>query len=182
MKTWLKWLAECGLEFKRTDNGETVFHEYDFGHGIKVFKGEKGAGSRGGMVEVNGYRTSHGSVKALIERILEVLDEEIAKEVVNTNVEIENDENIKITTENIKLIIKKDEETNKKGRLIAQFSTEGQLISVNHRNYYRQNGFHTNNISKCCKGELKTVNGYIWRYVTITGNLSNGSIKISFLH
>ena len=181
MKTWLKWLAECGLSFKCIKDEDGV-REYDFGHGIRVVKKESGKGSKGGMVEVNGYTTWHGSIKDLTERILEVLDEEIAKEVVNTNVKVENDENIKITTENIKLIIKKDEETNKKGRLIAQFSTEGQLMSVNHRNYYRQNGFHTNNISKCCRGELKTVNGYIWRYVTITGNLSDGSIKISFLH
>ena len=141
MKTWLKWLAECGLNFKCVKDEDGV-REYDFGHGIRVVKKESGKGSKGGMVEVNGYTTWHGSIKDLTERILEVLDEEIAKEVANTNVEIENDENIKITTENIKLIIKKDEETNKKGRLIAQFSTKGQLISVNHRNYYEQNGFH----------------------------------------
>lgn len=74
MKQWLKWLAECGLSFKRTDNGEDGIREYDFGHGIRVVKKESGRGSRGGMVEVNGFTTWHGSVSELIARIMEVLE------------------------------------------------------------------------------------------------------------
>ena len=74
MKQWLKWLAECGLSFKRTDNGEDGIREYDFGHGIRVVKKESGRGSRGGMVEVNGFTTWHGSVSELIARIIEVLE------------------------------------------------------------------------------------------------------------
>ena len=183
MKQWLNWLAECGLDFKRIDNGEDDnIREYDFGHGIRVVKKGTGRGSRGGMVEVNGYTTWHGSVKELTERIMEVVEEAITKEFLLSKVEIESNEDTKLTSENIRLIINKHETTNKKGRLIAQFSTEGNLISVNHRNYYQQNGFHTNNISKCCKGKLKTVNGYVWRYVTIVGKLDDGLIKISFLH
>lgn len=80
MKQWLKWLAECGLSFKRTDNGEGNAREYDFGHGIKVIKGESGKGSRGGMVEVNGFTTFHGSVKDLVARIMEVLEQAKAAE------------------------------------------------------------------------------------------------------
>ena len=40
-----------------------------FENRIRVIKGEKGRGSRGGMVEVDGFTTFHGSVKELTERI-----------------------------------------------------------------------------------------------------------------
>ena len=73
MKTWLNWLAECEYEFKRIDNGEENCRVYDFGNGITVMKVEKGKGSRGGTVIVNGFTTFHGSVKDLTERIEELL-------------------------------------------------------------------------------------------------------------
>jgi vacuolar-type H+-ATPase subunit I/STV1 len=87
MKQWLKWLAECGLEFTRTDNGEDGIREYDFGHGIRVVKKESGRGSRGGMVEVNGFTTWHGSVQELVARIMEVLENAKAVEAAEAEVE-----------------------------------------------------------------------------------------------
>ena len=74
MKQWLKWLAECGLSFKRTDNGEDNAREYDFGHGIRVIKGESGRGSRGGMIFINGYMIACSSVKDLINEIQKAVE------------------------------------------------------------------------------------------------------------
>ena len=74
MKQWLKWLAECGLSFKRTDNGEDNAREYDFGHGIRVIKGESGRGSRGGMIFINGYMITCSSVKDLINEIQKAVE------------------------------------------------------------------------------------------------------------
>lgn len=92
MKEWLKWLEQCEYKFVRTDNGEDGVREYDFGHGIRVVKKETGRGSRGGMVEVNGFTTWHGSVKDLIKRIVEVIEqaeEQIVEEVLAEEVEVE---------------------------------------------------------------------------------------------
>lgn len=50
-------------------------------------------------------------------------------------------------------------------KLIAQYNLNGELVSVNYRHYYIEKGFYKNNISHCCRGELKTSQGYIWRYV-----------------
>ena len=75
MKSWLNWLAECGLEFTRIDDGTADAREYMFGENIKVIKREKGKGSRGGVVIANGFTTFHGSVKDLTNRILEVVNE-----------------------------------------------------------------------------------------------------------
>ena len=74
MKQWLKWLAECGLSFKRTDNGEDNAREYDFGHGIRVIKGETGRGSRGGVIFINGYMITCGSVKELVNEIQKAVE------------------------------------------------------------------------------------------------------------
>ena len=74
MKQWLKWLAECGLSFKRTDNGEDNAREYDFGHGIRVVKGETGRGSRGGVIFINGYMITCGSVKELVNEIQKAVE------------------------------------------------------------------------------------------------------------
>ena len=73
MKTWLKWLSECEYKFIRTDDGTGNAREYVFENRIRVIKGETGKGSRGGMVEVDGFTTFHGSVKELTERIKELL-------------------------------------------------------------------------------------------------------------
>lgn len=75
MKSWLKWLAECGLEFTRIDDGTADAREYMFGENIKVIKREKGKGSRGGVVIANGFTTFHGSVKDLTNRIVEVVEQ-----------------------------------------------------------------------------------------------------------
>ena len=74
VKQWLKWLAECGLSFKRTDNGEDNAREYDFGHGIRVIKGETGRGSRGGVIFINGYMITCGSVKELVNEIQKAVE------------------------------------------------------------------------------------------------------------
>ena len=87
MKQWLKWLAECGLEFTRTDNGEDNAREYDFGHGIRVIKGETGRGSRGGVIFINGYMITCGSVKELVNEILEALENAKAVEAAEAEVE-----------------------------------------------------------------------------------------------
>ena len=73
MKAWLKWLSECEYKFIRTDDGTGNAREYVFENKIRVIKGETGKGSRGGMVEVDGFTTFHGSVKDLIKRIDEIL-------------------------------------------------------------------------------------------------------------
>lgn len=75
MKSWLKWLSGCGLDFKRIDDGTQDAREYMFGENIKVIKGEKGKGSRGGVVIANGFTTFHGSVKDLTNRIVEVVEQ-----------------------------------------------------------------------------------------------------------
>ena len=79
MKEWLNWLFECDYNFVRVENEDSNVHEYDFGYGIRVVKREKGRGSRGGMVEVNGYTTWHGSAKELIARVIEVVEQEREK-------------------------------------------------------------------------------------------------------
>lgn len=53
----------------------------------------------------------------------------------------------------------------KKGKMIAQFTLEGDLVSMNYRSYYKEKGWPVSNISKCCNGKLKTCKGYVWRYV-----------------
>lgn len=73
MKSWLDWLSECEYYFVRVDDGTANAREYIFENKVRVVKGEKGKGSRGGMVEVDGFRTFHGSVKELTKRIDEVL-------------------------------------------------------------------------------------------------------------
>lgn len=106
MREWLKWLEQCEYKFVRTDNGEDEVREYDFGYGIRVIKKESGKGSRGGMVEVNGFTTWHGSVKDLIKRIVEVIEqaeEQIVEEVLAEEVE-ESQETIE---EQIKNVLKK---------------------------------------------------------------------------
>ena len=73
MKSWLDWLSECEYYFVRTDDGTGNAREYVFENRVRVVKGEKGKGSRGGMVEVDGFTTFHGSVKELTKRIDEIL-------------------------------------------------------------------------------------------------------------
>ena len=101
MKEWLKWLEQCEYKFVRTDNGEDNIREYDFGHGIRVVKKESGRGSRGGMVEVNGFTTWHGSVKELIARIIEVIEqaeEQIVEEVLAEEVEVAQEQHEEVQT------------------------------------------------------------------------------------
>lgn len=49
---------------------------------------------------------------------------------------------------------------------IIQFSKDGELIRKwnSAMDVQRELGIKQNNISNCCKGKLKSVGGYIWRY------------------
>lgn len=64
-------------------------------------------------------------------------------------------------------------------KLIAQYNLDGELVSVNYRRYYGEQGFYKNNISHCCRGELKTSQNYIWRYVE--GDTISVKINTDFL-
>lgn len=51
---------------------------------------------------------------------------------------------------------------------VIQYSQEGQFIKEwpSTREIERQLGYHTSNISKCCRGIYKQMYGYVWRYKT----------------
>ena len=54
------------------------------------------------------------------------------------------------------------------GNEILQFSKTGELIAEypSLMEAERLTGFHYQNISKCCKGKIKSSGGYIWRYAS----------------
>lgn len=72
MKTWLKWLAECGFRFTVEHREEDECRVYDFGHGITVYKWER---KNGGLVYINNYMVSCGSVKQLAHVITEAVED-----------------------------------------------------------------------------------------------------------
>lgn len=72
MKTWLKWLAECGFRFTVEHKEEDECRVYDFGHGITVYKWER---KNGGLVYINNYMVSCGSVKQLAHVITEAVED-----------------------------------------------------------------------------------------------------------
>ena len=49
---------------------------------------------------------------------------------------------------------------------ILQFSKDGELVAeyTSAREAERQTGYNHGNICKCCKGKLKSCDGFIWRY------------------
>jgi len=50
---------------------------------------------------------------------------------------------------------------------IGQYSKNGELIKVwdSAMDVKRELGFSNSNICSCCKGNLKTSSGYVWRYI-----------------
>lgn len=72
MKTWLKWLAECGFRFTVEHREADECRVYDFGHGITVYKWEH---KNGGLVYINNYMVSCGSVKQLAHVITEAVED-----------------------------------------------------------------------------------------------------------
>lgn len=51
-------------------------------------------------------------------------------------------------------------------KLVYQYSLSGELIAQypSANEAARQTGFYQGNISRCCRGQQKTANGYIWKY------------------
>ena len=51
---------------------------------------------------------------------------------------------------------------------VVQYSKDGEFITeyTSTREAERQTGCNHQNISKCCKGKLKSAGGYIWRYAS----------------
>ena len=59
----------------------------------------------------------------------------------------------------------------KKG--VAQINMEtGEIVNVfaSQKEAERQTGAYHSNIAKCCKGKVKSVKGYIWKYIEDTEN------------
>lgn len=53
-----------------------------------------------------------------------------------------------------------------KAKEVAQYDMQGNLLNVfcSAMEAKRQTGSDNSHIGKCCKGKLKTTNGYIWEY------------------
>ena len=52
----------------------------------------------------------------------------------------------------------------KKGKLIARYDLEMNLIDVHYNFEYVQLGFNKNGISSCCNGRLKSHKGFVFKY------------------
>lgn len=73
--------------------------------------------------------------------------------------------------ENLRWVTQKENSNNpltidKLNKPIIQFSKDGELIKKwnSAMDVQRELGIKQTNISNCCKGKLKSVGGYIWRY------------------
>ncbi len=51
-------------------------------------------------------------------------------------------------------------------KTVLQYTTDGQFVKEypSVKEAARQNGFNFGHIASCCRGEIKTSRGYIWRY------------------
>ena len=58
--------------------------------------------------------------------------------------------------------------TEKTSKPILQFTKNGEFVKRwnSIRGVEREKGFNNSHIAECCKGKLKTANGYIWRYAS----------------
>ena len=52
-----------------------------------------------------------------------------------------------------------------KGRTIGKFDLNGNLLEQGKSSYFKEQGYPMGNVSKCCNGKLKTVKGFIWKYL-----------------
>ena len=52
-----------------------------------------------------------------------------------------------------------------KGRTIGRFDLDGNLLEQGTHSYWKQNGWPCGNISKACRGKLKTCKGFTWKYL-----------------
>ena len=52
------------------------------------------------------------------------------------------------------------------GKPISQFTLEGEFIKTypSGKEAEREVGINDSHIGECCRGELKTAGGYIWKY------------------
>jgi group I intron endonuclease len=51
-----------------------------------------------------------------------------------------------------------------RGRLIEQWSIDGELVKIGRFRDFVSDGFNNGNLSSCCSGRLKTTGGYVFRY------------------
>lgn len=53
----------------------------------------------------------------------------------------------------------------KRGRTIGKFDLNGNLLEKGKSSYFKEQGYNTGNISKCCNGKSKIHKGFIWKYL-----------------
>ena len=74
MKTFLKWIEKCGLDYTvdSTVTDDAFGRRFNFGNGVVVIKYER---KNGGIIYNNGFKQSVGSNKLLIEKVEKILNE-----------------------------------------------------------------------------------------------------------
>lgn len=84
----------------------------------------------------------------------------------NTKKKISESNKGKIVSEETKLKISKSQINDlKKSKKVAQYTLDGELIKIwDSANECGRNGFSQGSVSACCRGELKSSKGYIWKY------------------
>lgn len=89
----------------------------------------------------------------------------IEQEIEEFEEELEVKEEEQPTVEQPKEEVKEQPKQTKKGRTIGRFDLDGNLLEQGTHSYWKQNGWPCGNISKACRGKLKTCKGYIWKYL-----------------
>ena len=69
------------------------------------------------------------------------------------------------TVEEPKEEVKEQPKKSTKGRTIGKFDLNGNLLEQGNFSHFKKQGYPMGNVSKCCNNKLKTVKGYVWKYL-----------------